>query len=284
MKYYRNNQAQCVICVDDNGTHTVATFDPSTQQVVYSTVTADDPRVVGAVGEGSQFPLTQIDQQSYEAFGFAWRYGTHHGRSVIVLDDRLFTQDYIVRNRAMDDLYNDGKPYDDIFEQLGTVSTLPSLPYPAHQPSASRISIEDALRIAIDAHEGDSDLDGLPVILHPLTVGLAGRNRQEMIAGFLHDVVEDTENTFDDLLARGVDHEIVNSLRLLTYDKQAMSYAEYIERIATSRDPIALHVKLNDLTHNLQRGRAGGHWQQVAKHEPALQRIQEALQSYYNEK
>ena len=61
-------------------------------------------------------------------------------------------------------------------------------------------------------------------------------------------------------------------------------YAEYIERIATSRDPIALHVKLNDLTHNLQRGRAGGHWQQVAKHEPALQRIKEALQSYYNEK
>lgn len=284
MKYYRNNQSQCVICIDDDGTRTVATFDPSSQQVVHVAVAPDDPRVMGAAGVGSQFPLTEIDQQSYEAFGFAWRYDTHHGRSIIVLDDRLFTQDHIVRNRAMDDLYNDGKPYDDIFEQLGTVSTHPSLPYPARQPAASRISVEDALRIAIDAHEGDTDLDGLPVILHPLTVGLAGRNRQEMIAGFLHDVVEDTDSTFDDLLERGVDPEIVDALRLLTHDSHAMSYTDYVERIATSCNPIALHVKLNDLTHNLQRGRAGGHWQQVAKHEPALRRIQEALQSYYNEK
>ena len=52
------------------------------------------------------------------------------------------------------------------------------------------ITIEDALRIATEAHEGQKDLDGNPVILHPMTVAVAGRNREEQIAGLLHDVVE----------------------------------------------------------------------------------------------
>ena len=79
------------------------------------------------------------------------------------------------------------------------------------------ITIEEALRIAIDVHEGQKDLDGKPVILHPLAVGMAGRNRQEIIAGFLHDVVEDSELTFNDLLEKGVDEDIVEALRLLTH-------------------------------------------------------------------
>ena len=279
MKYYRNNTEQCIVRIDESGKRYVRTFDYATQMVSEETeVSDDDPRVVGPAGVGKEFPLTEIDQQGYEAFGFSWRYGTHHGRSVIVLDDRLFSPDVIVRNRAMDDLYNDGKPFDDIFEQLGTVSTDPSLPYPAREPAESHISIEDALRIAIDAHEGDIDMDGLPVILHPLTVGLAGRNRHEMIAGFLHDVVEDSDMTFDDLQVRGVDPEIVDALRLLTHDKSAMNYTDYVERIATSGNATAIHVKFNDLTHNLNRGRAGGHWEQVAKHEPALERIRQAMQ------
>ena len=135
------------------------------------------------------------------------------------------------------------------------------------------ITIEQALRIAIDAHEGQKDLDGKPVILHPLTVGLAGKDRQEMIAGFLHDVVEDTDVTFDALLEQGVDEGIVDALRLLTHDK-GTDYYDYVKRIIDSGNPIALAVKRNDLTHNLQRGRAGGHWKQVQKHEKALEMFQ----------
>lgn len=277
-KFYRNNQAQCVIRIDDDNNRYVKCFDTTAQLATDERlISKDDPRVNGGIGVGKAFALTEIDQQSYEAFGFAWRYGTHHGETVIVLDGRLFSPDHIVRNRAMDDLYNDGKPYDDIFEQLGTVSTHPSLPYPAPTSSQRRISIEDALRIAIDAHEGDTDLDGLPVILHPLTVGLAGRNRQEIIAGFLHDVVEDTDMSIDDLRERGVDEDIMDALRLLCHDKSLESYEEYVERIAISGNDIALHVKFNDLIHNLNRGRAGGHWKQVAKHEPALERIRRAI-------
>ena len=79
------------------------------------------------------------------------------------------------------------------------------------------ITIEDALRLAVEAHDGQKDLDGNPVILHPMTVGLAGHNREEIIAGLLHDVVEDAEYTFEDLLKKGVDETIVDALRLLTH-------------------------------------------------------------------
>ncbi len=138
------------------------------------------------------------------------------------------------------------------------------------------ITIEQALRIAIDAHEGQKDLDGKPVILHPLAVGLAGNNREEMIAGFLHDVVEDTDMTFDDLLQRGVDETIVETLRLLTHSDDT-TYEEYVQCIATSGNDIAIHVKYNDLCHNLKRGRAGGHTKQVQKHEKALSIIKVVL-------
>ncbi len=134
------------------------------------------------------------------------------------------------------------------------------------------ITIEEVLRIAINAHEGQKDLDGKPVILHPLAVGLAGSNREQTIAGFLHDVVEDTAFTFDDMLEKGLDEEIVDALRLLTRDKST-DYYDYVQRIIDSGNPIALAVKRNDLTHNLARGRAGGHWKQVQKHEKALQML-----------
>lgn len=134
------------------------------------------------------------------------------------------------------------------------------------------MTIENALRMAIDAHEGQKDLDGNPVILHPLTVGMMGRNREEMIAGFLHDVVEDTELTFEDLTARGVDEVIVEALRLLTHEK-GMDYYDYVQRIIDSGNEVAIHVKQADLTHNLKRGRAGGHAKQVAKHEKAWEMI-----------
>ena len=131
------------------------------------------------------------------------------------------------------------------------------------------ITVEDALRIALKAHEGQKDLDGNPVILHPMAVAVAGRNREEQVAGLLHDVVEDTGMTFDDLLRLGVDETIVDALRLLTHTDD-MTYEEYVNRIATSGNDIALHVKYNDLQHNLKRGRAGGHSKQVTKHEKAL--------------
>ncbi|MCM1176135.1 MAG: GTP pyrophosphokinase [Clostridium sp.] len=117
------------------------------------------------------------------------------------------------------------------------------------------ISIEDTLKIAIEAHRGQTDLDGKPVILHPLAVGLMGRNGIEIKAGFLHDVAEDSDITLDAMEEMGVDSEVISVLRLLTHDKSSLDYYGYVDRIIHSGNTAAINVKLNDLRHNIQRGR-----------------------------
>lgn len=129
--------------------------------------------------------------------------------------------------------------------------------------------IEVALEIAIKAHKGQRDLDGKAVILHPMAVALKSDEPYVIIAGLLHDVVEDTDFTFDDLLKAGISPKVVEALRLLTHSKDS-TYEEYVQRIAQSGNKIAINVKYNDLCHNLQRGRAGGYWRIVAKHKKAL--------------
>ena len=129
--------------------------------------------------------------------------------------------------------------------------------------------VELALAIALDAHKGQVDLDGKPAILHPLTVGLAGENLTEMCVGFLHDVVEDSDYTFERLREMGVALKIIRTLQVLTHDK-SVPYMDYIRSIEASGNTAALHVKLNDLRHNLLRGTIGGHTKQVKKHSEAL--------------
>lgn len=115
------------------------------------------------------------------------------------------------------------------------------------------MAIEETLQIALDAHKGQKDLDGKPAILHPIAVGIMGSNDAEIKAGFLHDVVEDSDLTIDDLRSKGVDEEVLTALELLTHDKET-DYFEYVHRIAHSGNCTAIHTKINDLKHNLDRG------------------------------
>lgn len=135
--------------------------------------------------------------------------------------------------------------------------------------------IDIALQIATKAHAGQVDRDGNPVILHPLTVGLMGHTDEERMAGFLHDVVEDTDYTFEDLLDVGIPDGVVNALRLLTHQKET-PYIDYVKGIIESKNPIALQVKYNDLKHNYARGKAYPGLQ--AKHGPALELVKAAIE------
>ena len=83
----------------------------------------------------------------------------------------------------------------------------------------SRSDIDKAIELASKAHAADYDLDGNPTILHPLAVGMMGKTDTERIVGFLHDVVEDTKYSFDDLIEEGFSEEVISTLRLLTHDK-----------------------------------------------------------------
>lgn len=140
----------------------------------------------------------------------------------------------------------------------------------------SRSDIDKAIELASKAHAADYDLDGNPTILHPLAVGMMGKNDTERIVGFLHDVVEDTRYTFEDLEDEGFSAEVIAALRLLTHDKET-PYMEYIERICLSGNRTAINVKINDLRHNLARGRAGEHLRCVEKHTCALAFIEAFL-------
>ena len=116
------------------------------------------------------------------------------------------------------------------------------------------MTIEETLQIALDAHKVQKDLDGKPAILHPVAVGLMGSNDAEIKAGFLHDVVEDSDLTIDDLRSKDVDEEVLAALELLTHDKET-DYFEYVYKIAHSGNYTAIHTKINDLKHNFDRGR-----------------------------
>ena len=136
--------------------------------------------------------------------------------------------------------------------------------------------IDKALRIATAAHAGQIDRDGNPAILHPLAVGLMGHTDEEKATGFLHDVVEDTDFTFNDLLREDIPAGIVSALRLLTHDKTT-DYFQYIRHIIDSRNPIALQVKYNDLKHNYARGKA--HPDLQVKHGKALEMVKAAIEA-----
>lgn len=140
----------------------------------------------------------------------------------------------------------------------------------------ARSDIDKAIELASKAHAADYDLDGNPTILHPLAVGMMGRNDLERVVGFLHDVVEDTRYDFSDLEELGFSELVIDTLRLLTHDKQT-PYMEYIKRICESGNEVAVNVKINDLKHNMARGRAGGHMRCVERHTIALAYIESFL-------
>lgn len=106
-----------------------------------------------------------------------------------------------------------------------------------------------AVEIAAVAHEGQFDRAGKPYILHPFTVALMQQKETEAIVGLLHDVVEDSRFTLEDLKEAGFPETVLEPVRLLTRQK-GMGYSEYIEHLCKSKNKIALKVKLADLLHN----------------------------------
>lgn len=137
-------------------------------------------------------------------------------------------------------------------------------------------TVEKCIKIAMEAHDGQRDRDGNAVILHPLLVGSMGKTDAEKCVGFLHDVVEDTSWTINDLRDEEIPEEIIDALKLCTH-KDGQDYYDYVQRIIDSGNMTAIHVKLNDLCHNIARGKAYGYPELVAKHEKALQMIETAL-------
>jgi len=104
-----------------------------------------------------------------------------------------------------------------------------------------------AMRIAYDAHHGQVDKTGLPYIYHPIHLAESMPDENSIITALLHDVIEDTGITVQDLAQEGFNEDILTALTLLTHNP-AEEYMDYISRLSTC--PLARRIKLADLHHN----------------------------------
>lgn len=107
-------------------------------------------------------------------------------------------------------------------------------------------NIKKAVNIAYNAHMGQYDRFGMPYVFHPIHLAESMDTEEECICAILHDVVEDTSITFEQL-EKEFSKVVIEALKLLTHDKK-VPYNEYIIRIKDN--PIAKKVKLADLKHN----------------------------------
>lgn len=104
-----------------------------------------------------------------------------------------------------------------------------------------------AMKIAYAAHAGQADKTGVPYIYHPIHLAESMTEEKAVITALLHDVVEDTDITIDELAREGFHADILTALTLLTHNP-AEEYMDYISRLSTC--PLARKVKLADLRHN----------------------------------
>lgn len=104
-----------------------------------------------------------------------------------------------------------------------------------------------AMRICLQAHEGQTDKGGFPYVLHPFHVAEQMKTEDEIVLALLHDVVEDSDMTISELAELGIPDNILSALQLMTREK-GVPYLEYIWKI--SKNPLAKRVKIADLQHN----------------------------------
>ena len=110
-------------------------------------------------------------------------------------------------------------------------------------------NLQRAIEIATEAHKGQYDKAGNDYIGHPLRVMEMGTTENEKIVGVLHDVVEDTDWTFEALAAEGFSEEVIAALRCVTKLSENENYDDFIERV--KKNPLAVAVKINDLSDNM---------------------------------
>lgn len=104
-----------------------------------------------------------------------------------------------------------------------------------------------ALKLCFDAHKKQLDKSGMPYVFHPFHLAEQMNTEETTIVALLHDVVEDTDYTIEDLKQMGFEETVIQAISLLTHD-DAVEYMDYV--LAIKQNPIAKAVKLADLRHN----------------------------------
>lgn len=104
-----------------------------------------------------------------------------------------------------------------------------------------------ALKLCFEAHKEQVDKTGLPYVFHPFHLAEQMDDEVSTVCALLHDVVEDTDYTLEDLSCMGFPTEVTDVLALLTHDPDE-PYMDYVRRITANET--ASKVKVADLMHN----------------------------------
>lgn len=134
---------------------------------------------------------------------------------------------------------------------------------------------EVALRLATEAHEGQTRWDGKPYITHPIAVSEMVSGEDEKIIALLHDVVEDTYLTYTDLEVYFEDY-IVDAVCALTKNPK-LYYHDNIKNVSYNR--LATKIKIADLTHNLSTLNYKEHKNRIEKYELAKMYLELCLRN-----
>jgi (p)ppGpp synthase/HD superfamily hydrolase len=138
--------------------------------------------------------------------------------------------------------------------------------------------LQRAIAIAAKAHEGQVDKAGNPYLDHPLFVMENVNSLEQKIVAVLHDAVEDSELTLEQLRSEGFPEVLVSAIAAIT-KIEGEAYATYLERVIAN--PIALRVKIADVTHNLDLRRIANpteaDFQRIAKYKKVLSQLCAAL-------
>lgn len=111
-----------------------------------------------------------------------------------------------------------------------------------------------AVMIAQEAHRGQMDKGGNPYIEHPLHVASQVETLELKMIAVLHDTLEDSSLTAEDLKEAGLPEEVVEAIVVLTHeDGNEEAYLDYIRRVAGNT--LAARVKKEDLKHNMDMSR-----------------------------
>ena len=104
-----------------------------------------------------------------------------------------------------------------------------------------------AMKLCFETHKNQLDKTGLPYVFHPFHLAEQMDDEISTVCALLHDVVEDSDITFEDLAKMGFSGEIIDVLKLLTHAEE-VTYMDYVREI--KKNPTATKVKIADLKHN----------------------------------
>lgn len=104
-----------------------------------------------------------------------------------------------------------------------------------------------ALKLCFEGHKEQKDKSGLPYVFHPFHLAEQMTTEETTVVALLHDLLEDTSYTANDLAAMGFDKDIIDAICLMTHSDE-VDYMDYVR--AMKENPIARRVKIADLKHN----------------------------------